>query len=273
MVEKFLTNHTDVIYFSSQKENASEQYQKEFELQFMPPFHQHWIYRDQKYYYYKYDNNSIPYGFFNELIGEELSQYFYLPTVHYKIAYDQDEQRYAILSENFSKHDKEYVNIFQFPDLYYLDTYRVFEEMSHFTNNRIQQLQFLKNLKSMIVLDFYMVQEDRNEENFYFEKTGNNYQLANLFDYEISFETLKYYGNSFFLCDFDNQALCYELYQDEWFRSLFQKAYDIDMKQLLHKIEDKYQLKIPRSVRKRYLSYHSEKQNMMQKMNLVMKKR
>lgn len=53
----------------------------------------------------------------------------------------------------------------------------------------------------------------------------------------------------------------------------YQKAYDIDMKQLLHKIEDKYQLKIPRSVRKRYLNYHSEKQNMMQKMNLVMKKR
>ena len=65
----------------------------------------------------------------------------------------------------------------------------------------------------MIVLDFYMGQEDRNEENFYFEKTGNNYQLANLFDYEISFETLKYYGNSFFLRDFDNQELCYELYR------------------------------------------------------------
>ena len=96
--------------------------------------------------------------------------------------------------------------------------------MSHFTHDKKQQLQFLKSLKSMIVLDFYMGQEDRNEENFYFEKTGNNYQLANLFDYEISFETLKYYGNSFFLRDFDNQELCYELYQDEWvFECYFKK--------------------------------------------------
>ena len=145
--------------------------------------------------------------------------------------------------------------------------------MSHFTHDKKQQLQFLKSLKSMIVLDFYMGQEDRNEENFYFEKTGNNYQLANLFDYEISFETLKYYGNSFFLRDFDNQELCYELYQDEWFRMLFQKAYYLDMEQLLQKIENKYQLKIPRSVKKRYLKYHSEKQQMMRQMNLVMKKR
>ena len=273
MVEKFLTNHTDVVYFSSREENVSEQYQKEFDLAFMPPFYQHWIYRNQKYYYYKYDNNSIAYGFLNELIGEELCYYFYLPTVHYQIAYDRDVHQYAVLSENFRKRGKEYVNIFRFPELKYLDTYRVFEEMASFTHDKNQRLQFLKNLKSMMVLDFYMGQEDRNEENFYFEKTGNNYQLANLFDYEISFETLDYCGNSFFLCDFDNQRLCHELCQDEWFRTLFQLAYDIDMEQLLRMIEHKYQLKIPRKVKKRYLNYHSEKQKVMQEMNLVMKKR
>lgn len=273
MIEKFLTNRTDVIRFSSNSENVTEQYQKEFHLKYIPPFHRNWIYRNHNYYYYKYEANSIIYGFLNELLGEELCYYFYLPTVHYQIAYDLDEKQYAVLSENFRKHGKEYVNIFQFPNLRYLDTYRVFEEMSHFTHDKKQQLQFLKSLKSMIVLDFYMGQEDRNEENFYFEKTGNNYQLANLFDYEISFETLKYYGNSFFLRDFDNQELCYELYQDEWFRMLFQKAYYLDMEQLLQKIENKYQLKIPRSVKKRYLKYHSEKQQMMRQMNLVMKKR
>ena len=30
MIEKFLTNNTEVIQFSSKQENASEQYQKEF---------------------------------------------------------------------------------------------------------------------------------------------------------------------------------------------------------------------------------------------------
>ena len=45
------------------------------------------------------------------------------------------------------------------------------------------------------------------------------------------------------------------------------------MEQLLQKIENKCQLKIPRSVKKRYLKYHSEKQEMMRQMNLVMKKR
>ena len=271
MIEKFLTNNTEVIQFSSKQENASEQYQKEFTS--LPMIYRHWILRNQKYYYYKYDNNSISYGFLNELIGEELSRYFHLPTVHYEIAYDTDAQQFAILSENFRKHGKEYVNIFRFPALKHLDTYCVFEEMASFTQDKEQRLQFLKDLKRMMVLDFYMGQEDRNEENFYFEKTGDNYQLANLFDYELSFETVKYYGNSFFLCDFDNQKLCHELYQDEWFRTLFQTAYDINMEQLLQTIEHKYQLKIPRKVKKRYLNYHSEKQKVMQKKNLVTKKR
>lgn len=268
MFEKMLTQDTKIYQFSSYHENAKEQYQKDFNIKNISHFYNHWIKTNEKYYYYKYQSATFQLNLLNELNGEALCDYMKLNTVHYMIGYDIDMECPTLLSETFRKKGKEYVTIMELPYLKYIDTYDIFDELAQLNDKKIQ-VQFLEQLKKMIVLDFYMGQTDRHEDNYLFEKNDDGYLLAPLFDFESSFHHFNTYGNNFFACDLWNREQQKMIYQDKTFQKLFEQVYHINMKKILNQIEMKNHLKIPKEIKDIYIDYQQEMQKKMKQKKLI----
>lgn len=217
-----------------------------------------------EFYYFKMDK-AIPNNLLNELIGEVIATYvFQLPSVHYHIGYDVFLDKYVLLSKNFREKDKEY--------------YTKQEIMNFMNKNPFfsrKQIELLKDMKKLAVLDFYCQQSDRHEDNFYFEKKDGRYRLSNLFDYECSFPTLSdtvcldYFQEKRRLIPMETEELVSELEEDETYQKLFALSYRINLLKVLDVVSKKWKLYIPDNTKQYYLEYQNEMRKQYRKLKLI----
>lgn len=217
-----------------------------------------WTKIDNTYYYFKQINYI--YTFLEELIGEQISKYFDLNTVHYEIGAKKENKtiKYGLLSKNFRLQQKTY---FESIDLH-LNRYHGFELFDHLEeyNEEGQYNLLISDLKKMIIRDFYTHQIDRlNGNNFFFQIDDDKLRLSPLHDYESSFEEFSLqYHNLFASFDLENPKIVEYFHQDKEFNNLFKKIYLLDMKKILENIEKIYQIKISKNHQNYFLDYDEQ---------------
>ena len=217
-----------------------------------------WTKIDNTYYYFKQINYI--YTFLEELIGEQISKYFDLNTVHYEIGAKKENKtiKYGLLSKNFRLQQKTY---FESIDLH-LNRYHGFELFDHLEeyNEEGQYNLLISDLKKMIIRDFYTHQIDRlNDNNFFFQIDDGKLRLSPLHDYESSFEEFALeYTNLFSSFDLQNPKIVEYFHQDKEFNNLFKKIFLLDMKKILENIEKNYQIEISKNHQNYFLDYDEQ---------------
>jgi len=180
-----------------------------------------WFKIDENWYYFKKQTNEV--NLINELIGELISEYFGLDTIHYKIAKlnINGNSEIGLVSKNFSNplYDYKRVSDFNLPSKNDLSN---LERIKAICKSENEYRLILEDLKKLFIRDFYAIQGDRTENNLLFKKTENSLRLAPLYDYESSFGNINegWYSNSLGTLDLMNKKTIYLLKNDDKFHEL-----------------------------------------------------
>lgn len=232
---------------------------------------ENWHKIDDKYYYFK--PMKSPFVFFNELLGEFISIYFDLESVHYNIAkviVKDEEEQYGLLSKNFCNPDYTYKCLFDYisennklhffeKDLSILDKIRVICK----TEEEFRLLQ--DDLKKLVIRHFYNTQSDGgNGKNIMLKKTPSGIRLAPLYDYESAYITDNSYEDIYRLVwdigelnitDTETQNL---FRNDPRFQELLYKLMDADITSFLTEVEDTHKIIIPAKQKEHYKTSESK---------------
>ena len=224
---------------------------------FKPPFEyflDHWFKVDNEWYFYKGYQASMM--LVNELLGEKVSEYFDLDTVHYRLAKFnyQEKSEIGLASKSFCQAGFKYkraseLNLEQKEDLSVFDTIR------KICKDDQEYKALLLDIKKMFVRDFMCSESDRHEGNFLFKINDSGIRLAPLFDYEDSFiqsEPL-YYHNWLGSINLNNFACIETIQKDPEWQELFEKAMQLNIPAIIEEIKDENQLIIPLDYTKYYI--------------------
>ena len=225
-----------------------------------------WIKIGNEWYFYK---RRYPFHLINELLGEVISQYFDLDTVHYQIAklcIKGFKEEYVIISKNFCDPNNSYETARNL-NMYNSGGLNVLDNLSSLCESERAHELLVSDLKKMFICDFYTSQKDRGFINFLFIVNKEGIRLAPLYDYELSFESSnpKRYVNKIAEIDMnDIETICRLRYDDE-FQRLLHMIIDAKMKIFIQMVEDNHHILIPTDYRETYLNHDKEMKKIVSK--------
>lgn len=292
MVEDYLTDKTDVLTINEETlidydEEKEEEYEliaqkisKETgvpkkdiydkELQIFRISNWHKI--NRKYYYYK--NSGI--FFLNELLGEIISEYFDLDTVHYKIAKLSSpgkKAEYGIVSKNVcdKKFTYEHLDLDKCGQGYYRRNLKILNNIRVLCRSDEEYMMLLEDFKKMIIRSFYSDELDIKCKNFYLKISSDSTKLI-LYDYECSYMGL--FGvyeleTDFGMFDVQNSITQDLLKNDLKFQELLHKLMNADINNFMNIVEERHKIVIP-SEKKEYLKkYECNRKSLILKNKLI----
>lgn len=246
------------------------------ELLFVAPhffFINHWHKIDGKWYFYKSD--GYDFHFANELLGEVISEYFGLDTVHYKVALLKvagKKPEYGLVSENFCSPNYIYTRTWD----YNLSSGNIFEldRLNEICNSPEEFNSLLSDMKKFIIRDFYTSQLDRSGNNFLFmqKKDGSEgKRLAPLYDYENSFESSspEIYRNQILYLNMKNPDLPNFFKKDLEYQENLYKIRDADINKFMKIVEERHSILIPNDLKEFYRKKDKEKKDIIKTNRLV----
>ena len=232
---------------------------------------ENWHKVNGEYYYFKPIDYSL--FFFNELLGELISQYFNLDTVHYKIAklkVKGEEDQYGIASKNFCNPNYTYKTLDDYlsetdglhffeQDLNIIDKIRVICK----SEKEFRLLQ--DDLKKMFIRHFYNTQCDGgNGQNIFLRSTTNGIRLAPLLDYEfayIDYEKIHRHLWDIGELDITNPKTITLFRNDFRFQELLYKLMDANMNSFI----------VPEKEKNHYIRYEARVKELVLENNLINK--
>lgn len=241
-----------------------------------------WIKIENEWYYCK-----VKHDFYlaNELLGEVISQYFGLDTVHYQIIrlLGNNCEIYTIMSKNICDPNAIFKKPSDFRDFQYYNELEVLDNLHSLCKSESEHQLLLSDIKKLFIRDFYVSQNDRNEYNFMFRIDEDGIRLAPLFDYERSFNptapkeyfnsygstTLKKYYNFMGSIDMDNEKTICRLRDDEEFQRLLYLIMDAKMELLIQCVEDNHRIIIPSDYKEIYLNHDKEMKKIIRESNVL----
>lgn len=263
MIEKCITNKTkffeikvdnliqfntsDVDRFNCIAKKISEETGVPKELIYTAPyffFINHWHKIDGEWYFYKSDGYDV--HFVNELLGEVISEFFGLDTVHYnvaKLSVQGMKDEYGLVSKNFCDAKYTYKRVWDY-GLPPRNDLSVLENVRSICQSEEEYLLLLDDLKKFFIRDFYTSQLDRSGNNFLFKITPNGIRLAPLYDYENSFESIKpqIYRNQIAQIDIEDSEIQSLLKNDLKFQELLHLIMQADMLSFIDEVEDRHKI-------------------------------
>ena len=290
MIDKCITNKTqpitiitdELIEFNQDKIKEYEQIARNISEEtgvpkrsiFTAPcyfFIDHWFKIDNEWYFYKSD--GYDFHFVNELLGEFISKYFKLDTIHYNVAklcVNGQKEEYGLLSKNFCDKEHYYKTAWDYnfmpkADLSILDDIRII------CNSDSEYLLLLKDLKKFFIRDFYVSQLDRTGNNFMLKGGKDGIRLAPLYDYENSFEscTPEIYRNQIAGINLKNNETKYKLKNDEIFQELLQLIIELNMSSLLQMVEDTHNIVISSDLKEYYMKHDNQMKKLIRTHRLI----
>ena len=234
-------------------------------------FIDHWYKINGDWYFYKSDGDDF--HFINELLGEIISEYFNLSTVHYNIAklcVKGQKEEYGLLSKNFCEKKFLYKTVWDYGFEPKRDL-SILEGIRTICNSEKEYLLLLRDMKKFFIRDFYVSQLDRTGNNFIFKETTNSIRLAPLYDYENSFEscTPERYRNQIGEINLLNDETLYILKKDPLFQELLQLIIQINMQSLVQMTEDRHKIIIPDKLKECYIKHDDDIKNLIKQKHLI----
>lgn len=234
-----------------------------------------WYKFDNIWYYYKRYKSGQQ--FLNELLGEIISEYFELDTVHYKITklhLPNRQENFGITSKNFYNKNCIYKRTFDYNFNFYTDL-RILKNCRSICKSEDEYLDLLKEIKKLFIRDFYVSQQDRSGRNFQF-KIDNKIKLAPLYDYEDSFvqnaslaqfywayktynnSPLSIYANQLGTLNMEDEKTQELLRNDNYFQELIYKLLNANISEMLNEVENRHMIFIPKNYKQYYMNHESK---------------
>ncbi|MBQ8891779.1 MAG: hypothetical protein IJ068_02825 [Bacilli bacterium] len=217
-------------------------------------FIDHWYKIGNEWYFYKSD--GYDFHFINELLGEIISKYFDLDTVHYNVAklcVKGKKEEYGLLSKNFCDKNYLYKTTWDYGLVPNRDL-NVLNSIRDICESDSEYLILLKDLKKFFIRDFYVSQLDRTGNNFMFKVNKEGIRLAPLYDYENSFESCRpeVYRNQIAEINLLNNETRSILTKDEMLQELLHSIIQIRMDEFLQTVEDTHNIAISSDLKDYY---------------------
>lgn len=246
------------------------------ELLFVAPyffFIDHWHKIKDKWYFYKSD--GYDFHFVNELLGEIISEYFGLDTVHYRVALLKvagKNPEYGLVSENFCSPDYIYTRTWDH-NLGRMDIFEL-DRLINICNSSEEYKMLLSDMKKFIIRDFYTSQGDRSGNNFLFRQKKDESEgkrLAPLYDYENSFESSspEIYCNQILHLDMKDPRLPKYFKKDSEYQENLCKISDANIDKLMKIVEERHNILIPNDIKEYYRESDKEKKDIIKINRLV----
>lgn len=223
-----------------------------------------WLKIDGNWFFVKKPCDNL--NFFNELLGQEISNYFKLETVNYKIAKNFESCYFAtcLLSENFFEHNYDYLT---FEDLQIDTIGKTLAERLNLIKQVCQKYKdenylLLKDIIKMSIRDLYSNMHDRHNRNFFFKKNEDGIRLAPLFDYEHSFITPPtLYQNPLLKLDIYDKETGELIKNDDTFQESINKLMAINIEELLENTQEKNDIIISDGLKNIFINHDRNAKN------------
>ncbi len=236
-----------------------------------------WHKIDDKWFFFKEEEDEL--HFFNELLGEVISEYFGLDTVHYKVGkliVGSSEPKIGVVSENFCSSDYKYTRIFDYPNFYrgYANDIQHLEKLRDLCASDEEFKLLFADFKKFMIRDFYTSQGDRTGSNFLFKEKNDGSEgkrLATLYDYENGFEVCPSdcLYNALIYQEMKERKLRRYFKRDAEYQESLEKLRDANMNAFLTEVEERHSILIPQDVKKFYIEADKRKKEIVKKNRLV----
>ena len=221
-----------------------------------------WYVKCGKKFYFKKRNGLS--GLLNELLGEDLSRWMDLPTVHYDIVENDDGEIIGLFSENVRKKDVIYRKS------KFLSKYEVEYIRRVFTEKDFEcDQKFKRDLTYYIVRNYFAALRDRysNSEIIVNE---DGFEIPHLMDYESSYidHLLITYCDPMLDFTFNPESIDLLKENNEYFVEAVDRAFSYNYRDALMRIENEHKIVIPYSVRDYYKEFEARRRETMEYMGL-----
>lgn len=215
-----------------------------------------WYELDGKKYFVK--RRALMQNIINELLGEYVSKYMNLATVHQSLLLD-DDKIIGLVSENFRKKGIKYVKADCLTDEEHCKINKVLLSRPTLINRN-----YKRKMYDYLMRNFYTNQCDRmNNVLCYYH--FNRIYLAELYDYEMSFispEDYRLIDPYFMGIDITTNFLAKLLNWDANLQSSVDKIRNFDMQDALDYLENYYKIIIPDDLSDYYLDYDQKRKRL-----------
>jgi hypothetical protein len=212
-----------------------------------------WVQIENELYYFKVPSTNLDY--LKELLGEKVSKYFELSSVHYNLAeatYKKNNTSYHVYGllskwartvssqyttlENLINYDCQ-LKDFPYEDLDLLDIID-----SLFPNQPI-----LKEIRFFLVREFISHQIDRQPSEILIETNNDKVNLGYLLDYEREWNsrlTYEYHLPNYFYFNPENKKVLSKIRNDDFMQEALIKAMNINILKILEEIEEEHKIRL-----------------------------
>ena len=288
MGKEIITGNTSLLHFFENSEISKDNfdiYLDKFHNETNVPksfvrnydfFTEHWVNLNDEWYFFKdFSDNYEYHGTINELLGELISDYFGVDTVHFRMAKFTNKkgcETYGIVSNNFCSKDYDCVRPLEY-GFKLKDDLTIFDEIGNLDIKSDCKKELLLDLKKLLIRDFYSSERDRHNMNIDFLVKDNYLKLSPLFDYEISFlrsyDKLYLYKNTIMALNLLNDGDRLLLRTDSDFQKLLYLVMLIDMRKSLSEIEDKHEIIIPENYKEEYIEHDKKIKSLVKEFKLI----
>lgn len=222
-----------------------------------------WYKKNDKQYYFKEIDSLVV--LLNELLGEDLSVWMELPTVHYDIVTDREYRIIGLLSENVKRKNKTYV------DSRKLDRGSVDRIRNIFMGDEIHyDPQFKRDLTYYVIRNFYSVLQDRYS-NSEVILNGDSFEIPPLMDYASSYNDhlVGVYYDPLISFEFTEKEINYLRENNEFFLEALTRVFEYSYRDALLRIEKKHNIVIPAVVKQYYMQFEEWRKQVLIDMGLT----
>lgn len=279
----FVINVENPIYYDPSKieeyetisNHISEETGVPKKLIFVAPdffFVDRWHKIDGEWYFFK-DNGCYDVYFINDLLGEVISEYFGLDTIHYqvgKLCIEGKKDRYGLVSKNFCDKKYAYKTAWDFNFKARCDL-EILETIRNVCKSEEEYVLLLNDIKKFLIRDFYTAERDRTGNNFLFRVGDDGIRLAPLYDYERSFDSinLQFYRNQIAEINLVYSEVRILLRNDDVFQQLLNLIMQANMASFIEQVEDKHHVLIKDNEKRLYMEHDKEIKKIIKQRELI----
>lgn len=219
-------------------------------------FDGYWFYMNDELYYFKVPLLAI--NFLNQLVGVEVTRYFGLSSVDYKLAKAIVHYHgtpcivYGFISKYAREKDKNYTTLEKM-----VHGKSACIGLSDFDKNDLSILSCIDQLYSghpiqqefrdFIIREFFTQQSDRLDHEVLIEEQNGKTSFSYMLDYEsewIKNDGLKYFLKDYFTFNLENDTIVEQIKKDSYFMNSIEKCLDIDMLKILKTVQEKHNIRL-----------------------------
>lgn len=179
-------------------------------------------------------------------MGEIISEYFGLKTIHYNIAQlcvKGKNKGYGVASKNFCNTKSTYTMAWDY-GFKPTKNLSILQKIRDICSTQEEYEILLNDIKKLFIRDFYTSQLDRTGYNFFFERNVSGIRLAPLYDYENSFEEIDKckYRNQIGELDITNPHTQKILLTDDKFQELLNVLMSANLSNFIELVEYRHKI-------------------------------